>query len=253
MPGPRSPDGISTKGHVKQLLLLVVPIGFLNATVGFAVLFRKMDSSLAAHDAAFVAMALGVYTVAALPYLATSLMMRVQLEALSLHLKGELTASNSKNCRELVVGVEEKVDEIRSEWKTFLIWHFVFGGASIVASLLFELASIIKKVPAGADIAAGSQIIHHPIMSVAFLVVQVLAVADYNEEVLQLRATTDDHSDTPFDSNTAYRVLGQHLDKLLISVCGLVITHRKLRTVMVSIGLSWAAKFVVPMIIGWIG
>jgi len=243
LPGPRNPDG--DQGHVKQLLRWTVTTALLNAIIGFAMQVMLTDSSLAALDAVIAAMALGGYAVAALPHLATSLMMRVQLEALILHLNGKVADMTPQNCRELVRELEAHVDRIRSEWKTFLVFHFVFGSTSVVANLLFQYLSLSKQIPSGADNAASFQIINHPLLSFAFLILQVLAIGDYNEEVLRLRATTD--------SDSAYRVLGQHRDKLLISVCGLVVTNTKLKAAVGSYSLSVPAKLVLPRLMGWIG
>jgi len=81
---------------------------------------------------------------------------------------------------------------------------------------------------------------NHPVLTMSFLVFQVVALADYNQQVLHLQEATN--------SNTVYQILCQRVKKLQISIFGITITHVMIKGLMVSAVLASARTSLMSML-----
>jgi len=257
------PNCSKTDEHLKQLLWWIAPSMTVSIVLGLAASgFASIHHTGLGVEAEMMISAVFIagYFLLSLPHLATSLIMQADFESLSHELARAVRASHQDDrvrrasrgsgpCSRSAGAVDDvdfdRLEQVQNTiarteqaWRTFLRWHFIFEGSALVANFIAESFFLTFDALDRANIwwsVSFGHFANHPILTMSFLVLQVVALANYNQEVSRLQ------EETP--SNTVYRRLGQRMNKLQISVFWVTITKLKLKTMMGSVFLSSIRTF----------
>ena len=127
----------------------------------------------------------------------------------------------------------------KTRWTTFLRFHFLLEGTSVFAFVVAMVFMFLRSIFFGLQYALLASMHSGPIVSV-YMLLQILSLARFNEQILRCRATTR--------SNTMYRLISQFEGDLQFRVLGVTITHNKIRAVMTSVVISACSKSVVALV-----
>lgn len=142
-------------------------------------------------------------------------------------------AQHQQKCQELVKRVKDFVQLVqmaKGKWKTFLRIHF---GLEILPPLAYILMVIfvifgVKPHPEVLMVVSAAP------LSMAYLWLQVLPLASFNQKVEDWKRLTED--------NDIYRILGQEEKNIMFTVFRYRITWRKVRLSIMSLAVSMAIK-----------
>lgn len=145
----------------------------------------------------------------------------------------QLRAHHEQKCRELVSRVKDfiqLVKRVKGKWKTFLRIHF---GLEILPPLAYILMVIfvifgVKPHPEVLMVVSAAP------LSMAYLWLQVLPLASFNQKVENWKRLTED--------NDIYRILGQKEKTIMFTVFRYRITWRKVRLSILSLAASMVIK-----------
>lgn len=145
----------------------------------------------------------------------------------------QLRAHHEQKCRELVSRVKDfiqLVKRVKGKWKTFLRIHF---GLEILPPLAYILMVIfvifgVKPHPEVLMVVSAAP------LSMAYLWLQVLPLASFNQKVENWKRLTED--------NDIYRILGQKEKTIKFTVFRYRITWRKVRLSILSLAASMVIK-----------
>ena len=172
---------------------------------------------------------------AAFPHMATTLLLQEDLE----HLAAELTRTVETGTEEVFEEFMVEVRYTKTRWTTFLRFHFLLEGTSVFAFVVAMVFMFLRSIFFGLQYALLASMHSGPIVSV-YMLLQILSLARFNEQILRCRATTR--------SNTMYRLISQFEGDLQFRVLGVTITHNKIRAVMTSVVISACSKSVVALV-----
>mmetsp|Transcript_29722 Transcript_29722/g.61332 ORF Transcript_29722/g.61332 Transcript_29722/m.61332 type:complete len:423 (+) Transcript_29722:79-1347(+) len=145
----------------------------------------------------------------------------------------QLRAHHEQKCRELVNRVKDFIQLVKRakvKWKTFLRIHF---GLEILPPLAYILMVIfvifgVKPHPEVLMVVSAAP------LSMAYLWLQVLPLASFNQKVENWKRLTED--------NDIYRILGQKEKTIMFTVFRYRITWRKVRLSILSLAASMVIK-----------
>ena len=172
---------------------------------------------------------------AAFPHMATTLLLQEDLE----HLTAELTRTVETGTEEVFEEFMVEVRYTKTRWTTFLRFHFLLEGTSVFAFVVAMVFMFLRSIFFGLQYALLASMHSGPIVSV-YMLLQILSLARFNEQILRCRGTTR--------SNTMYRLISQFEGDLQFRVLGVTITHNKIRAVMTSVVISACSKSVVALV-----
>eukprot|EP00435_Cladocopium_sp_Y103_P018343 s2618_g4.t1 len=178
------------------------------------------------------------------PHIATTLMMELDVHHMERQLEelrsqdGDLRRlaqlrDHEQRCRELVNRVKDFIQLVKrakGKWKTFLRIHF---GLEILPPLAYILMVIfvivgVKPHPEVLMVVSAAP------LSMAYLWLQVLPLASFNQKVEDWKRLTED--------NDIYRILGQKEKTIMFTVFHYRITWRKVRLSILSLAASMVIK-----------
>jgi len=191
--------------------------------------FTPMEYPIFLCTSATTGLQILVMLPAALPHIATTLLLQEDLE----HLSHELLTFVEGGNLEICSGLLEDVSKTRSRWRKFLRWHFALEGATLVFFALqvlrtghFRATNVIDLTFTGIG----------P-MAAVYLVMQIQCLARFNAKISRCKETTQ--------SEAMFRWISQNESKLEFRVFGLIITHAKIKAFMTSLILSGCSKAVI--------
>lgn len=161
--------------------------------------------------------------------MATTLLLQEDLEHLSSTLPSLVDGTN-----ELFFKVMEDVSKTKARWSTFLQWHFLIESTAAAAYVMGMVILPLNPMHGFLkDYLQRPSMFSGPLAAV-YLLLQILPLARFNRQFSACKHATE--------SETMYRLMSQHEDRLEWRVFGVAITHNKIRAVMSSVVLSACSK-----------
>lgn len=160
---------------------------------------------------------------AALPHIATTLLLQEDLKHLSHELLTFVQGGNLEMCS----GLLEDVSKTRSRWRCFLRWHFALEGATLVFFALQMRPSMLRMGGSDFTSAVGP-------MAAVYLVMQIQCLARFNATISSCKETTQNEA--------IFRWMWQNESKLEFRVFGLIITHTKIKAFVTSLVFTGCSK-----------
>lgn len=225
----RIPNLAPTDIRVKEICGWVC-LGILTSVlVGWLLIENEHDRDEVSAELIVYASVILVVLPAAMPHMATTLLLQEDLE----HLSKKASQVVDDSCVDLFAVLLEEVSKTKSRWALFLRFHFALGSTAVAffgfGLLLFERRRVHVSLPITASFITGP-------LAAAYLLMQIQCLARFNAHVSKCKEHT--HSDT------MHRLLLQNERKLEFRVLGLSITHAKIKAVMTSLIISVCSKVV---------
>eukprot|EP00434_Breviolum_minutum_P020767 symbB.v1.2.018319.t1/scaffold1456.1/size117650/9 len=223
----RIPNLAPTDIRVKEICGWVC-LGILTSVlVGWLLIENEHDRDEVSAELIVYASVILVVLPAAMPHMATTLLLQEDLE----HLSKKASQVVDDSCVDLFAVLLEEVSKTKSRWALFLRFHFALGSTAVAffgfGLLLFERRRVHVSLPITASFITGP-------LAAAYLLMQIQCLARFNAHVSKCKEHTQ--------SDTMHRLLLQNERKLEFRVLGLSITHAKIKAVMTSLIISVCSK-----------
>ena len=225
----RISDLAPTDIRVKEICGWVC-LGILTSLlVGWLLIESEHDHDEVSAELIVYAIVILLVLPAALPHMATTLLLQEDLE----HLSKKVSQVVDDGCVDLFAVLLEEVSKTKSRWALFLRFHFALGSIAVgffgFGLILFERRQVHVSLPITASFITGP-------LAAAYLLMQIQCLARLNAQVSKCKEITQ--------SDTMHRLLLQNERKLEFRVLGLSITHAKIKAVMTSLIISVCSKVV---------